>query len=606
MSTTNLNKHFIHSFKENITKYGEKTALYYQPTEQSSWTGVSWNTLGQQVSKTAQSLLKFGLDVQGTVGIYSQNMPEWTITDFATLSTRGVVVPIYPTSSAKQAEYLINDAEISILFVGEQEQYDNALELIDSNDYLKKIVVFDNSTDLKGSDKACYFSDFMEETNGEFEDAVNQRIAEADLKDLVTLIYTSGTTGVPKGVMLDADNLAFTLRIHDTRLNVNESDKSICFLPLSHIFERSWTFYVFYKGAVNYYNKNPKLIKEALLAVRPTIMCSVPRLYEKVYSGIHGKVEMSSPVKQKLFHWAVGAGREMVLTKQKGETPSFMLKLKHKMADKIVLSKLRAAGGLENIKFLPCAGAKLSDEINLFLHALGLNLKYGYGMTETCATVCCFEDDNFKLGTIGTPMPEVEVKIGENNELMVRGGNVMKGYYKKPEATAETFKDGWLLTGDSGAIDADGNILFTERIKELMKTSGGKYIAPQLVETTIGSDAFIEQIAIIGDEKKFVSALIVPSFEALEAYAKEAGIAFKNKMELVANSDIKKLFEERIAKLQAELANYEQVKQFTLLPREFSIEKGEITPTLKVRRKVILSNFAQEIESMYDVVAPVN
>jgi long-chain acyl-CoA synthetase len=419
------------------------------------------------------------------------------------------------------------------------------------------------------------------------------------MDDLFTLIYTSGTTGRPKGVMLDYTNLGAQLYGHDQRLTLNEQDVSLCFLPLSHVYERAWSFYVLYKGAVNCYLQDTMQVRDALGEVRPTVMCAVPRFYEKIFSAIHERVAKAPLHRKLIFTWAVNMGARLAVCKQKQREPSLWLRKSYQLADKLVLAKLRALLG-GRIKFMPCGGAKLDPTIGRFFHAIGVNVKLGYGMTETTATIYCWDDACFDPDSIGSIMPGAEVKIGADKEILVRGPMVMRGYYNMPEETANSFDEhGFLKTGDAGQFDAHGNLYITDRIKELMKTSGGKYIAPQVVEGAIGKDHFIEQIAVIADTRKFVSALIVPSFEALEEYAKELNIKYHDRLELIKHSQVVEMFEKRVAELQQELAKFEQVKKFTLLPDAFSMDRGELTPTLKLRRKVIHERYQVEIESMY-------
>ena len=424
------------------------------------------------------------------------------------------------------------------------------------------------------------------------------RIASKRLDDLFTLIYTSGTTGDPKGVMLDYANLAHQLQSHDQALNITEQDVSLSFLPLSHIFERAWVAYIFHRGATNCYLEDTNQIRQALVETKPTVMCAVPRFYEKIYAAVLDKVEKAPFIRRTLFHWAIQAGEKHY----QSANPSRWLKWQHKWADKLVLSKLRALLGGQ-VRMMPCGGAKLEPTIGKFFHSLGVNVKLGYGMTETTATVSCWEDHDFNPNSIGKLMPNAEVKIGENNEILVRGGMVMRGYYKKPEETANAFTaDGFLKTGDAGEMDEHGNLYITDRIKELMKTSNGKYIAPQYIEGKIGKDKFIEQIAIIADAKKYVSALIVPCFDSLEEYAKQLNIKYQDRLELIKHSEIIQMFEKRLHDVQKELASFEQVKKFTLLPQAFPHAMEEITPTLKLRRKVIMQRYREQIEQMYERV----
>ncbi|BBS85771.1 long-chain fatty acid--CoA ligase [Aeromonas media] len=592
--------HLVRVMRERIARLGNKAALRVQQDGQ--WRAIGWRTLGQAMDYCAQALIRAGHQPTEMVGLYARNMPEWTQADLGILAARGVSVPIYPTSTLEQLRYIIKDAGIKLLFVGEQPQFDQALLLLKSGE-INQIVTLDGTVDLRGCEQASHFQTFLVSGNHQpSEQALREREQHYRMDDLLTLIYTSGTTGEPKGVMLDFNNIAACFEMHDRRLDLGEQDISLCMLPLSHVFERAWSYYVLYCGAENVYIRDPQKVMEVIGEVQPTVMCAVPRLYEKAYAMIQAKVAQAPRLRRALFGWATGVGKRMVATRQAGKSASPLLYLQLALAERLVFRKLRARFG-GRTRFLPVAGARLADDVNLFFQAMGLNLKYGYGMTETTATVCCYEDSQFKLGSIGTVMDGIEVKLGENNELLVRSPTVMRGYYNKPDATAEVMTaDGFLRTGDAGELDDQGNIYFTERLKELMKTSNGKYVAPQLVEGTLGKDRFIEQIAIVADARHFVSALIVPCFESLEEYARSINLQYQCKTELLRHSKVVEFFEARIADLQQELAKFEQVKKFTLLPSAFSMELGEITPTMKLRRKIIESKYQSEIEAMYSHV----
>ena len=592
--------HLVRVMRERIARLGNKAALRVQQDGQ--WRAIGWRTLGQAMDYCAQALIRAGHQPTEMVGIYARNMPEWTQADLGILAARGVSVPIYPTSTLDQLRYIVKDAGIKLLFVGEQPQFDQALLLLKSGE-INQIVTLDGTVDLRGCEQASHFQTFLSSGNHQpSELALRVREQHYRMDDLLTLIYTSGTTGEPKGVMLDFNNIAACFEMHDRRLDLGEQDVSLCMLPLSHVFERAWSYYVLYCGAENVYIRDPQKVMDVIGEVKPTVMCAVPRLYEKAYAMIQAKVAQAPRLRRALFGWATGVGKRMVAIRQAGKSASPLLYLQLALAERLVFRKLRARFG-GRTRFLPVAGARLADDVNLFFQAMGLNLKYGYGMTETTATVCCYEDSQFKLGSIGTVMDGIEVKLGENNELLVRSPTVMRGYYNKPEATAEVMTaDGFLRTGDAGELDGEGNIYFTERLKELMKTSNGKYVAPQLVEGTLGKDRFIEQIAIVADARHFVSALIVPCFESLEEYARSINLQYQCKTELLRHSKVVEFFEARIADLQQELAKFEQVKKFTLLPSAFSMELGEITPTMKLRRKIIESKYQSEIEAMYSHV----
>ncbi|AGM42525.1 AMP-dependent synthetase/ligase [Aeromonas hydrophila] len=592
--------HLVRLMRERIARLGNKAALRVQQDGQ--WRAIGWRTLGQAMDYCAQALIRADHQPTEMVGIYARNMPEWTQADLGILAARGVSVPIYPTSTLDQLRYIVKDAGIKVLFVGEQPQFDQALQLVESGE-IRQLVALDGSVNLRGCPQASHFQTFLVSGNHQpSEQVLRERESQYRMDDLLTLIYTSGTTGEPKGVMLDFANIAACFEMHNSRLDLNEQDVSLCMLPLSHVFERAWSYYVLYCGAENVYIRDPQKVMDVIGEVQPTVMCAVPRLYEKAYAMIQARVAQAPRLRQALFGWATKVGKQMVATRQAGKTASLLLYGQLWLAERLVFRKLRARFG-GRTRFLPVAGARLADEVNFFFQAMGLNLKYGYGMTETTATVCCYEDSQFKLGSIGTALCGIEVKLGENNELLVRSPTVMRGYYNKPEATAEVMtEDGFLRTGDAGELDGEGNIYFTERLKELMKTSNGKYVAPQLVEGTIGKDRFIEQIAIVADARHFVSALIVPCFESLEEYARSINLQYQCKTELLRHSKVVEFFEARIQDLQKELAKFEQVKKFTLLPSAFSMELGELTPTMKLRRKIIESKYQSEIEAMYNHV----
>ncbi|MGN4958862.1 AMP-dependent synthetase/ligase [Aeromonas sp. 23P] len=592
--------HLVRLMRERIAQLGNKAALRVQQDGQ--WRAIGWRTLGQAMDYCAQALIRAGHQPTEMVGIYARNMPEWTQADLGILAARGVSVPIYPTSTLDQLRYIVKDAGIKVLFVGEQPQFDQALQLIESGE-IRQLIALDGNVNLRGCEQASHFQTFLVSGNHQpSEQELRERETQYRMDDLLTLIYTSGTTGEPKGVMLDFSNIAACFEMHNSRLDLNQQDVSLCMLPLSHVFERAWSYYVLYCGAENVYIRDPQKVMDVIGEVQPTVMCAVPRLYEKAYAMIQAKVAQAPALRRALFGWATKVGKQMVATRQAGKSASLLLYGQLWLAERLVFRKLRARFG-GRTRFLPVAGARLADDVNLFFQAMGLNLKYGYGMTETTATVCCYEDSQFKLGSIGTALNGIEVKLGENNELLVRSPTVMRGYYNKPDATAEVMtEDGFLRTGDAGELDSQGNIYFTERLKELMKTSNGKYVAPQLVEGTIGKDRFIEQIAIVADARHFVSALIVPCFESLEEYARSINLQYQCKTELLRHSRVMEFFEARIADLQKELAKFEQVKKFTLLPSAFSMELGELTPTMKLRRKIIEAKYQSEIEAMYNHV----
>ena len=593
-----LYKHLALLIRDRIVSYGSRTAMRFKNQTSNCWEDISYNEMGNAIDNVGKSLIEDDVKVNDNIGIFSRNMPEWTISDFAIMSIGAVTIPIYATDSAAQTEYIIRETKMKIIFVGEQEQYDKILQVIAEFSLPVKIVVFDGNVSLRNNKYSSYFRHYFELGEALRPDKLNNRLANVSVDDVASILYTSGTTGEPKGVILQHSNFSNTLYNHDIFLDIKGHEVSLAFLPLSHIFERTWTAYCLHKGIVVNYLLNPKNVVEALQEVKPNIMCAVPRFFEKTYNAVMEKVETYSPGKKKLFHWAIGVGKKVMELKRLELPVSVSNKILFAIADKLVLKKGRAAFG-GNILFFPCGGAMLPDNINTFFHSVGINIKYAYGLTESCATVSAFADTKFKFGTVGKPLPNVEVKIGDNNEIMLRGKNIFQGYYKKPEETEKSFVDGWFKTGDAGAIDEDGFLIMKERIKDLIKTSSGKFIAPQQIESMIGNDPYVEHVMAIGDNRKFLSALIVPNFSLLEKYAREMNIRFSSREDLLKNSQIVKFFEERVHVIQEVLANYQRVKKFVLLTKEFSIPGGEFTSTLKTRRGFVLQKYSDIIERMY-------
>ncbi len=581
-----------------LDSQSKRAALRYKNRHTGDWDHHTWSDLKVLVKKTSHALLKEGVGIRENVGIFSQNMPEWTIADLAIMGINAVSVPIYATNTAEQARYIIDEAEIKTLFVGDEEQYNKALEIYsDGSSTLEKIIVFNNLVSVS-IPEAIHFSEYISVESPDQEEEIERRRNAISEDDLATIIYTSGTTGEPKGVMLSHGNFNQAFRIHDMRLHIDEHDHSLCFLPLCHVFERAWSLYALYRGVTISYLEDPKRIIETLAEVKPTTLCSVPRLYQKAYHTIKGQVSKSSFIKRSLFNWALKTGHAFAEYQRKEEDAPFGLKIKNRIADRLVFRKIRNIFG-GRMRIMPCGGAPLSGEITAFFHALGLPVLIGYGLTETCATVTVFPNKHYKFGTVGVPMPEVEVKLGPNNEILVKGDIVMKGYYLKPEETEKVFVDGWFRTGDEGMMDEDGHFTITDRIKDLMKTSGGKYVAPQPIESLLTNDNYIEQAILIGDDKPYITALLVPNYEVLKEYARSLNINYHTIEELLEKSHIRELYEAKLKQLQTSLANFEQIKKFKLLPQDFSMQLGELTPTLKIRRKIVIQHFSSMIDEMY-------
>lgn len=596
--------HFAELIHRQAEKYGNRTALKHRDNATGKWLKISWREFSDKVMLTAKAMAEFGIKVQENIGVYSQNMPQCLYTDFGAYGNRVVSIPMYATNSPGQIEYIINDAKIRTLFVGEQLQYNNAFKVQKDSKYLERLVVFDPAVKMNPEDKtSIYFDDFLRlGDNAHAESTVKIRMTEAVPEDLATIIYTSGTTGESKGVMLPHSCYLEAMRIHDVRLPlVTDKDLSMSFLPMTHIFEKAWCYYCLHKGVTIAINQDPKMIQKTLPEVHPTLMCNVPRFWEKVYAGVHEKINSASPAMKKIFLDAIETGRKYNLEyKNKGIPAPCGLKLKFQFYNKTVFTLLKRVLGIERGRFFPVAGAPLSDTVNEFLQSVNIPIAYGYGLSETTATVCFYPEIGFQFGSIGEVMPGVQVKIDPgDNEILVKGKTVMSGYYNKPEETKKAFtEDGFFRTGDAGRLEGN-TLFFTERIKDLYKTSNGKYIAPQAIEMVMSGDNYIEQIAVIGDQRKFVSALIVPAYPLLEKYAGEKGISFESREELVKNKDIIRFIEARVEEHQKNLASYEKIKRFTLLPEPFMMG-CELTDTLKLRRPVVLQKYATEIEAMYE------
>ena len=585
-------------------KYGDRVALKYRDYSISSWISVSWNKFAEKVKYVSRAMVALGIKEQENVGVFSQNMPECFYVDFGAYATRVVTIPLYATSSESQVHYILQDASIRYLFVGEQYQYEVARRVQGLCHTLKQIIIFDPSVKkLPGDNNSMYFDDFIKLGEDESLQAEVDRRTEASLpEDLANILYTSGTTGESKGVMLHHSCFEFGIKAHYGRLKtLSDKDVVMNFLPFTHIFERAWSYLCLDIGCTLCINLRPADIQKTIKEVRPSAMCSVPRFWEKVYAGVMEKINETTGVKKKLMLDAIKVGKEYNIDcLMNGKEPSAMLKLKYKFYEKTIYSLLKKTIGIENGNFFPTAGAAIPPKVEEFVRSVGINMIAGYGLTETTATVTCQWIDDFKIGSVGRVLPGVEIKIGENNEILVKGETVTKGYYKKEAITKEVFtEDGWFHTGDAGYMK-DGLLYLTDRIKDLFKTSNGKYIAPQAIETKLVVDKYIDQISIIADQRKYVSALIVPEYSQVKAYAEAKGIKYTDMKDLLGKPEIQELFRMRIDTLQQEFAHYEQIKKFTLLPEPFSMERGELTNTLKIKRPVLMKNYAEEIEKMYE------
>lgn len=585
-------------------KYGNRRALIYRDFGGTKWKSAAWRDFSRKVRHVSNALLNIGVRVQENVGVFSQNAVEYLYTDFGAFGIRAVTVPFYATSSEQQIQYMIDDAQIRVLFVGEQEQYDKARRVFVHCHTLERIIIYDRRVEINPADKnSLYFDDFMTlGENSPRQSEVEKLYAEACDDDLCNILYTSGTTGNSKGVMLTYGQYHAALEANDKVIPVGESDRIMDFLPMTHIFERAWLFLCISEGAEIVVNTNPKDIQQSMRQVHPTCMCAVPRFWEKVYAEVIDRIDRTTPAQRKLLNKALEIGRRHNIEYlSKGRRPPLALRMKYALMHRTLFRIVRDELGLDRPNIFPTAGATVSAEIESFVHSIGICMIVGYGLTESLATVSAdFKGRPFTVGSVGRLIDGLQVKFGENDEIMLKGPTITKGYYKREELNKLAFdEEGFFHTGDSGYLK-NGELFLTDRIKDLFKTSNGKYIAPQIIESKLLVDKFIDQIAVIADRRKFVSALIIPDYALLEEYAVKHGIKFNSREELCADAGIHEMMAERIETLQQQLASYEKIKRFTLLPNHFTMERGELTNTLKIRRKVLNKNYAAEIEKMYE------
>ena len=584
-------------------KYSDRTALEYKDFGGKEWKKVSWNEFAKQTRRASMAMLALGVGIQEKIGIFSQNSLQYVFTDFGAWGIRACSVPFYATTSEETIAFMVNDAHIRFVFCGEQEQYDKALRVQHLSHSLEKIIVYDKRVIISTHDpSSMYFDDFLRMgDSGRYEERMEELKASATFEDLACILYTSGTTGNPKGVMLSQGQFHAAFIDNHKGLELSEEDRILNFLPFTHIFEKGWSLMALTEGSTLIINTNPHDVQDSMRETHPTCMCAVPRFWEKVYSGVFEKIEKASSMKQKLFIHALEVGKKHNIDYlSKGKKPPLTLRLEYGMMDKMVFSLVRKQLGLENAHFFPTAGSFVSPKVEEFVHSIGIFMMVGYGLTESLATV---SNDHlskpYTIGSIGRPIESIDIKFSEEGEILLKGPTITQGYYNRPDLNKTSFtKDGYFKTGDVGYLK-DGELYITERIKDLFKTSNGKYIAPQMVESKILVDKYVEQIAVVADQRKYVSALIVPTYHLLEEYAAEKGIKYSSREELVANKQINDMIAERIETLQQSLAGYEQIKRFTLMPQPFSMEKGEITNTLKIKRNVLNTRYADVIEAMY-------
>lgn len=598
------NSHLSVLVHDQAKNYADREAMIYQDFGCEQWKSYSWNEFSSRVRTVSNAMLNLGVKVQENVGVFSQNCPQYLFCDYGAWGIRAVTVPFYATSSEQQIQFIINDAKIRFLFVGEQEQYEKAHRVMALCPTLERIIVFDRSVTLSPRDpNALYFDDFLKLGDGfPRQTEVEKCAREATFDDLANILYTSGTTGESKGVMLTHGQYHAALEANGKCVNIHDDDRVLNFLPFAHIFEKAWAVLAVTVGATLIVNNDPKRVQQSMRDTNPTCMSAVPRFWEKVYAGVMEKIEKAGSLQQRIFSNALAVGRKYNIEYlSRGKRPPLTLRLKYDVINKALFGKVRKELGLVNANIFPTAGAAISAHVEEFVHSIGINMIAGYGLTESLATVSCDRlGEPYSVGSVGRIIDGLDVKISEEGEVLLKGPSIFHGYYNRDDITAASFtEDGYFKTGDAGYIK-DGELFLTERIKDLFKTSNGKYIAPQMIETRLLVDKYIDQIAVIADERKFVSALIVPEYRLLEEYAKANGIEYGSMEELCADKRINEMIKERIDTLQQQLAYYEQVKRFTILPKPFTMANGELTNTLKLKRRVVNENYKVAIDKMYE------
>ena len=586
-------------------KFGSKRIIRYQKKDNGPWYNLNGEEFSERCLLAAKALVAENIKEGERVGFYTQNSVDALSSELGLFMVRGTSVPLYATSSPDQVEFILRDAGIEVLFVWEQYQYNNAWEVQKRTGLLRRIIVLEPNVLLHPEDTiSLKYEEFIRRGNSKsHEHIANTRSSQALPDDIAVIIYTSGTSGRSKGVALKHKQFMIQVQTHaDLFSNLSSKDVSMSFLPQSHIFEKIWVYYCLFIGATVAILTNPKTIQTALVDIHPTMMCSVPRFWEKVYGGVQDKIKSMPPTLQTIMRHAIKVGEEYRLNyKNQGKRAPLYLKLLYKLYKVTLFAKLKKVLGIQRGKFFPVAGAALSPEINRFLQSVSIPICCGYGLSESTATVCCYPDKHFDINSVGTVLDHVQVRIDpETNEIQLKGPTIITEYYNNPEANKEAFtEDGYFRTGDAGRLEGK-TLYFTERIKDLFKTANGKYVAPQMIEGLLMLDPIFEQVAVIGDGYKFISALISPNWDILKKEAHERGLnTERSTAELAQDHEIRRLLHAHIEQAQVSIANYEMIKRFTILAEPFSMENGELTPTLKIKRNVVYKHYAQAISDMY-------
>ena len=594
---------------QQALKYGDREAYRFCWRKDGEWLSTSWNDFYAQINVAAKALATMNLIEKDTIAVCSPNTPQILITEFGAFKNRITVIPIYSSSSQEQFDFIVTHGEAKVIFVGDRHQYPLAYDYYKRHpERVSAIVVYKNDgIVIHPDDKITItWDDFVRkgmEASPEIAAEVERRTAEGLPEDMATLIFTSGTTGEPKGVAITHGNYDAAIESHIKLLkSVSDTDLSMAFLPMSHILEKAWCFFCVTKGIAIAVNYDPRLIQDTIHQVHPNIMCCVPRFWEKVYAGVKDKVASMGVPGKLMMKRALRCGEKRNLGYVRiGRKVPYLLEKEYRFWNKKVFHKIKHAIGIPNPNLFPTAGAPLSDRITVFMRSIGVEILIGYGLSETTATVSFYPSVNYEIGTVGLPLPGLDVKIDKNGEILVKGDTVTPGYFKNPEANEKAFTDdGFFRTGDAGYFTRNGALVLTERVKDMFKTSNGKYIAPQMLESRLAENKYIDEAAVIGDQRKYVTALIVPNLSQLRKWAQQQGFEINDTETLVKNPDVVSFMMREIDKVQEGVAEFEKIKRITLLPNHFSIMNGEVTNTMKVRRKVVARRYAKEIEAMYE------
>ncbi|HUF76196.1 MAG TPA: long-chain fatty acid--CoA ligase [Longimicrobiales bacterium] len=587
----------VELFFDAVDRFGDHTALQRMPTPE-SLEDISYREVLDVVKQVAAALQARGLARGDRVAILSENRPEWALTDFGCLCAGVLDVPIYTTLTAPQVGYMLHDSGAKIVFASTPEQAEKALAAAEGRGLTIDVVAFDPSSELPA--RVVPWSDFLasgSERGASWSDEEFRRAAlQAKPDDVATVLYTSGTTGEPKGVMLTHNNVASNVRASRIVFDIGNADNTVSFLPLSHILQRMVDYLFFWVGCTIGYVRSMDTLVADMKVIRPTVVVSVPRVYEKIYNN----VMQARGLKKRLVDWAVGVADRVADLRLAGREPKGLLALQYRIADKLVFSKVKQAVG-GRLRFFVSGGGPLAPELNRFFYSIGMTILEGYGLTETSPVTNVNTLAHFRIGTVGKPVPATEIKIAEDGEILVRGPQVMKGYYNKPDATAEAIDaEGWFATGDIGELDAEGFLRITDRKKDIIVTAGGKNVAPQPIENRLKTHPLVEQVVMIGDRRKYVALLVVPHFAKVEEWARANGVSWGSREELVSDARVVQFVEREVLGSLEDLASFERPKKIALLPHDLTVENGFLTPSLKVKRRVVHEELDAVIDRLYE------